>query len=415
MSRMRYAKPRRYSFLLYLWDEVSGITGRGKKSSIRRGNYTTNPCIKGSHREKDLEIIKIKSKEAIDMEKAEKNKIISGKGYIALCTILGLLILIVAIVSFGLGRFSKISIQDIPSILLHQIFPTIKQTWTATDESVLINLRLPRIIAAIIVGASLAISGASYQALFANPVASSDTLGVTSSAAFGAILGILFNISTVGVKLLSFTVGCFAVLLVFSAASRLSKGRNLTVFLILIGMVASSMFQALLSVLKFVADPVDQLPKITYWLMGSFCNVRLRDIPFCLLFFIIGALPLYLMKWRMNLLSLSEYEAKSMGENIFLLRTITVICATLLTSSAVAMTGGISWVGLVIPHITRFIVGSDSRKLLPASSLLGSLFLLVMDDIARSVSVYELPISILTSLIGAPVFFIILIRSREHI
>lgn len=349
------------------------------------------------------------------MSRYQGKKLLSGKAYSIFCICLFAMIVLMAIVSFALGRFSKLSVFDIPKILLHQIIPSIEQTWSSTDESVLINLRLPRIIAAVVVGASLAISGASYQALFANPVASSDTLGVTASAAFGAILGILLNVSTISVKLLSFAIGCGAVLLVFSVASRLSKGRNLTVFLILIGMVASSMFQAMLSVLKFVADPVDQLPKITYWLMGSFSNVRLRDIPFCILFFVVGSLPLILMRWRMNLLSLTEYETKSLGENIFMLRTVMVVCATLLTSSAVAMAGGISWVGLVIPHITRFIVGSDARKLLPASALLGSLFLLIMDDIARSASVYELPISILTSLIGAPIFFIILIRSRENI
>lgn len=348
------------------------------------------------------------------MKKKTRHQLHGQKNYFMLCLILFVLVLIVAIVSLGMGRFSRIDSTDIPMILLHQFIPSIEQTWTATDESVLINLRLPRIIAAIVVGASLAISGASYQALFANPVASSDTLGVTASAAFGAVLGILLNLNTVSVKLLSFAIGCAAVFIVFRVATKLSKGRNLTVFLILIGMVSSSMFQAMLSVLKFVADPVDQLPKITYWLMGSFSNVKLRDIPFCLLFFVVGSLPLFLMRWRMNLLSLTEYEAKSMGENIFLLRSITIVCATLLTSSAVAMTGGISWVGLVIPHITRFIVGSDSRKLLPASALMGSLFLLIMDDIARSASVYELPISVLTSLIGAPIFFVILIRSREH-
>lgn len=348
------------------------------------------------------------------MERIPK-KALSDRKYRLLCIALFLLIIIVAIISLALGRFSKLQIVDIPKILLHKLIPSIEQTWSATDEKVLIGLRLPRIIAAVVVGASLAISGASYQALFANPVASSDTLGVTASAAFGAILGILLNANTVTVKLLSFVTGCIAVLLVFSVASKLSRGRNLTVFLILIGMVASSMFQAMLSVLKFVADPVDQLPKITYWLMGSFSNVKMRDIPFCLLFFALGSVPLILMRWRMNLLSLSEYEAESIGENIFVLRTITVTCATLLTSSAVAMTGGISWVGLVIPHITRFIVGSDSRKLLPVSALMGSLFLLIMDDIARSASVYELPISVLTSLIGAPIFFIILIRSREHL
>ena len=346
--------------------------------------------------------------------KSNKSRI-PPTSYVTLCIVLIMLIFIGAVISFGLGRFSKLSVMDIPRILLHQVFPSIKQTWTATDESVLINLRFPRIVAALIVGASLAISGASYQALFSNPVASSDTLGVTSSAAFGAILGIFLNFSTIGTKLISFLIGCVAVLLVFFVASKLCKGRNLTVYLILIGMVASFLFQALLSILKYVADPVDQLPKITYWLMGSFSNVKLHDLPFCILFFVVGTIPLFLMRWRMNLLSLSEYEAKSMGENIFLLRMVTVICATLLTSSSVAMTGGISWVGLVIPHITRFIVGSDSRRLLPASALMGSLFLLVMDDIARSASVYELPISVLTSLIGAPIFFIILIRSKEQI
>lgn len=350
------------------------------------------------------------------MTKRTRNrKNITDREYAALCLALSSLILVVAIISLGLGRFSKLNVWNIPKILVNQVFPAFPQTWTATDESVLINLRLPRITAALIVGASLAISGTSYQALFANPIASSDTLGVTASAAFGAILGIFLDLGTIGVKLISFSMGCVAVLLVLSAASRLSKGRNLTVYLILVGMVASSLFHALLSVLKYVADPTDQLPKITYWLMGSFSNVKLQDLPFCILLFVIGAVPLILMRWRMNLLSLSEYEAKSMGENILLLRIITIVCATLLTASSVALTGGISWVGLVIPHIMRFIVGSDARKLLPSSALMGGLFLLIMDDVARSASVYELPISVLTSLIGAPVFFVILIRSKEYI
>lgn len=161
-----------------------------------------------------------------------------------MCVILLLLVIVTAIFSLGLGRFSNISFTDIPRILIHQLIPSaaVDPTWTQTEESVLLNLRLPRIISATIVGASLALSGASFQALFANPVASSDTLGVTAGAAFGAILGILLNFNTVSVKLLSFTIGCTSVLLVFCAASKLSKGRNLTVFLILIGMVASSMF-----------------------------------------------------------------------------------------------------------------------------------------------------------------------------
>ena len=195
----------------------------------------------------------------------------------------------------------------------------------------------------------------------------------------------------------------------------MNNKRNLTVFLILIGMVVSSLFSAALSVLKYVADPVDQLPKITYWLMGSMSNVRPADLSYCVIFFLIGCTPLFLLRWRLNILSLSDTEAKSIGVNIYYLRLVSIVCATLLTSSSVAMTGGISWIGLVIPHIARLLVGNDSRKLLPASALLGGIFLLAMDDIARTITVYELPISILTSLFGAPMFFAILLWRRKQI
>ena len=334
-------------------------------------------------------------------------------GLFILC--LCMILLVLMIYSFSWGRFSKLSVANIPRILINQIYPVFEEQWTSVDKSVVLNLRLPRIVAAVIVGASLAISGASYQALFSNPIASSDSLGVSSSAAFGAVLGFLLNLSVIYVKFLAFIVGCISVFSVYFIASRMSNRRHLTIFLILIGMIISSLFSAMLSVMKYIADPVDQLPKITYWLMGSISNVRLADIPFCLLFFAIGVVPLIMLRWRLNLLVLSDTEAKAIGENINMLRLITILCATLLTSSSVAMTGGISWIGLVIPHITRLLVGNDARKLLPASALLGGIFLLGMDDIARSITVYELPISILTSLIGAPVFFAILIWRRKQI
>ena len=325
-----------------------------------------------------------------------------------------LLIVLVSIISLYMGRYTKVKVGDIPRILLSKVFPIIEQDWTVVDEQVILYLRLPRVIAALIVGASLAIAGTSYQALFSNPIASPDTLGVTAASSFGAVLAMMLNVGEVGTKVIAFLFGCIIVGVVYIISSKISKGRNLTVFLVLIGMVASALFQALLSILKYVADPIDELPKITYWLMGSFSHTKLSDIPFCLTFFIIGSVPLFLFRWRQNLLSLSDYEAKSMGENVNKLRMVTVLCATLLTSSAVAMTGGISWVGLVIPHITRFIVGSDARKLLPLSSLIGALFLLVLDDIARATSVYELPMSVLTSLIGAPIFFAVIIRNRRQ-
>ncbi|MBO4677558.1 MAG: iron ABC transporter permease [Oscillospiraceae bacterium] len=344
-----------------------------------------------------------------------KEKITSRKGYAFFIAALVLVLVVLVLFSFYLGRFSRIKLSSIPKILLNEILPVFEKTWTKVDESVVLNLRFPRIIASIVVGASLAISGAVYQALFSNPVASSDSLGVSSSAAFGAVLGFLLNLNIVSVKVLSFLVGCAAVFSIYVIASRINNRKNVTVFLILIGMVISSLFSAMLSVLKYIADPIDQLPKITYWLMGSMSNVRLSDISYCVLLFLVGAVPLFLLRWRLNLLSLSDAEAKSIGENINLLRFLTIICATLLTSSAVAMTGGINWIGLVIPHIARLLVGNDSRKLLPASSLLGAIFLLAMDDMARSISVYELPISILTSLFGAPVFFAILIWRRKQI
>lgn len=342
-------------------------------------------------------------------------KITTKKGFVVFVFLLIVFLFLLILLSFNMGRFTRIDIVNIPKILLNQFFPIFEKTWTDVDESVVLNIRFPRITAAVIVGASLAISGFSYQALFANPIASSDSLGVASSAAFGAVLGFLMNLNIVFVKGLSFLIGCISVFSVYYLAAKMNKRKNLTVFLILIGMVVSSLFGALLSITKYVADPIDQLPKITYWLMGSISNVRLTDIPISVIIFFLGAVPLFMIRWRINLLVLSDVEAKALGENITLLRAVTIFCATLLTSSAVAMTGGISWVGLVIPHIARLLVGNDARKLLPTSALMGGLFLLAMDDMARSISVYELPISILTSLFGAPVFFIILIWRRKQI
>lgn len=330
--------------------------------------------------------------------------------------IMGLIVLLMCVVfvSFYMGRFSRVDLAKIPLILLDQIIPLSNPTWTTIEERVIISLRLPRIIAAVIVGASLAVSGVSFQLLFYNPVASPDTLGVTSSASCGAVLAILLGLGAFAIKLTSFVTGCAAVLFVLFFATKLSKGQNMTVYLILVGMVVSALFSAMMSIMKFIADPTTQLPQITYWLMGSFANVTVKDLPYCVLFFAFGIVPLFLLRWRMNLLSLSEYEARSMGENVTSLRIITVVCATLLTSSSVAMTGGISWVGLVIPHIARLLVGNDARKLLPVSALMGSSFLLLMDDLSRSLTAAEIPISILTSLFGAPVFFALLIKKKDR-
>lgn len=315
-------------------------------------------------------------------------------------------------VSFLLGRY-HLPMSNIPRILLHELFPGISQTWTQAEAAVVLEFRLPRIIAAVLVGAALAMSGATYQVVFSNPVASPDTLGVSSGAAFGAVIGILFGIGSFGVKVSAFIMGCVAVLLVHVLTYLIGKSRWNITYLLLIGMIISSVFSGLLSVLKYVADPDSQLPQITYWLMGSFSNVQRADLSYYALFFLFGTAPLILLRWRVNLLELEPHEAKTMGVNIVALRTMVILCATLLTAASTAITGGISWVGLFIPHIARALVGSDYRRVLPVSAMLGGLFLLIMDDLARSLSVNELPISILTSLIGAPIFFVIIAKRKK--
>ena len=317
--------------------------------------------------------------------------------------------------SFYIGRYTNIAFSDVIKILLNatgrEFF---EPTWSDSAAVVMINLRLPRIVAAMLVGAALPMAGAAYQALFANPMASPDTLGVTNGASVGAVIGILLGFSSFSIELSAFAVGVISVMVVYIISVILSKGRNMTMYLVLVGMVVSSLLSAILSILKYLCDPDNQLPAITYWLMGSFNSVDILDIKVYFVFFLLGTVPLFLLRWRMNLLSLSDFEARSLGENTTVLRTITILCATLLTAASVAITGGIGWVGLIIPHMARIMVGHDFRKVLPVSALLGASFLLIMDNIARSALATELPIGVLTSIIGAPIFFFILIKFRRN-
>ena len=330
----------------------------------------------------------------------------------AICFFLSIMLFILIALSFVCGRYN-LGLSAVPRILLHELLPSIPQTWSQAEAAVVLEFRLPRIVAAIFVGAALAMSGATYQVVFSNPVASPDTLGVSSGAAFGAVVGMLIGVGTFAVKVFAFLAGCTGVVLVHVLTYTIGRSKRNITYLLLTGMIISSVFSGLLSVLKFVADPDSQLPQITYWLMGSFSNVKRSDLGLYLLFFFVGAIPLVLLRWRVNLLELDYQEAKTMGVNIVLLRTIVIACATLLTASSTAITGGISWVGLFIPHIARAIVGSDYRRVLPTSALLGGIFLLGMDDLARSISVNELPISIMTSLVGAPIFFAIIAKRKK--
>lgn len=331
-----------------------------------------------------------------------------GKKYKLFILALLVFLLIVILFSFTIGRYSSMDIMTTIQILIKRIFNIGNITWTHNQEIVMMQLRAPRILGCILIGAALAVSGASYQVLFSNPMASADTLGVSNAASFGAVLGIILGMKSGEFKILAFVMGILAVSAVFLIAAKVNKGQNLTIYLLLNGMIISSVFSSLLAILKYIADPNDQLPQITYWLMGSMSKISFIDIGQYLGFFIIGITPLFLLRWRMNLLSLNDGEARSMGVNVFFLKTVIIICATLLTASSTAITGGIAWIGLIIPHVVRMIVGSDFTKILPVSALVGACFLLIMDDLSRCITINELPISIMTSLIGAPMFFAIL-------
>ena len=282
-------------------------------------------------------------------------------------------------------------------------------TWTAEEASVVVQIRLPRILSAALIGAALSAAGASYQAMFRNPMVSPDLLGASTGACFGAALAILLGASYAVITASSFLFGLAAVGLTY-LVGRLSRIRS-TLAMVLAGMMVGSLFSAGTSFIKLVADTTDQLPAITYWLMGSLSGTRGVDIRFAILPMALGLIPLLLIRWRLNLLTLGEEEARALGINTALLRLIVVVCATLVTAASVSVSGLIGWVGLVIPHLCRRYIGNDYRKLLPASMLFGATFLLLVDNISRNLLAVEIPIGILTAFIGAP-FFIYLMHQK---
>ena len=283
-----------------------------------------------------------------------------------------------------------------------------------TAQKALLHVRLPRIIFAMIVGASLSVSGAVFQGLFKNPMVSPDLLGASNGAAFGAAVAILFSFSALGVQLLSFFMGILAVIAVALLNKIVSKRSHSVVNLILCGMLVSSLFNAFISLIKFVADTDTKLPEITFWLMGSLSSATLQDM-YILWPFLAAAAVLILIRWKVNILSMGDEEAHMMGVNVRLYRWLIIGCATLLTSLSVSISGTIGWVGLVVPHLTRMLVGPNYGKLVPASLAVGSSFLLLVDTVARTVLAVEIPLSILTAIIGAPFFFLLLLRGRKGV
>ncbi len=322
---------------------------------------------------------------------------------------LGVILFVLFLVSFVLGRYD-VSIIQVLRILFSHIFP-LKVTWTSQMYSAVVNIRLPRILLACLVGCCLSSAGAAYQGVFQNPMASPDVLGASSGASFGAALAILSGLVANGITVSAFFWSILTVVIAYLVANRAPGNKVLS--LVLAGMVISSLFSAGTSYIKLVADPTNQLPAITYWLMGSLNNTQMSEVIMILPPMLIGLVPLFLLRWRINLLTMGDEEAHTLGVNTTALRLGIVICATLVTASAISVSGTIGWVGLIIPHLCRQLVGNNYRVLMPASMLCGAAFLLAVDDVSRNLLATEIPIGILTAIIGAPVFLYLLLR-RER-
>jgi iron complex transport system permease protein len=323
--------------------------------------------------------------------------------------ILGILLLILIIISFRLGRY-PVNTKELVGILASNFFK-IEKFWPEQMETVLYNIRLPRIALACLVGCCLSVAGASYQGVFQNPMAAPDILGASSGAAFGAALAILNYGSSREITLSAFFFSLLTVAIV-NFISKRARGKNI-LGLVLSGIMVSSLFSAGTSFIKLVADPNDQLPAITYWLMGSLSGTKKEDVFFVILPMTMGLIPLFLIRWRMNVLTLGDDEAKTMGVNANQIRLIVIICSTLITAASVSVSGMIGWVGLVIPHLSRKLVGNNYKHLIPASMLFGAIFLLLVDNVSRNLLTTEIPLGILTAFIGAPFFLYLITRRGE--
>lgn len=323
-----------------------------------------------------------------------------------------LTILSISLVFFSLmlGRY-YISMNDLWQLIQtslsseKEVFPQIK--------TVLIDIRLPRILAAFLVGGTLSITGATYQSMFRNPMVSPFILGVSAGAGFGAALAILLGLSAFMLQVSAFLFGIGAVFAVYVISISTGKKHEKCLTLILSGMIVATVFSALIAMLEYVADPNDTLPSIVYWLMGGLSDIEMTDLHFIALIAVTGFVMLTISGWKLDMLSFGDEEAKTMGVNVERLRFLIITLATLMTASAVSISGIIGWVGLVIPHIACMLLGSKNAVLLPTPFFIGGIFLLIVDDFSRTISSMEIPLGNTTSLIGAPFFIFILIKSSK--
>ena len=339
---------------------------------------------------------------------------------------LGAVLLGLIFLSFLLGRY-PVPPGMLLRILLHKLLQALGNllgpvlpaasgwgmpvVWDGSMEAVAWNIRLPRILLSCLVGCCLSTAGASYQGVFQNPMASPDILGATNGAAFGAALAILLGAASQMITVSAFVFSIITVAAAF-LISRLAGGKRVLT-LVLAGIMVGSLFSAGTSFIKLVADPSNQLPEITYWLMGSLSGARWTQVGLAVLPMAVGLVPLLLLRWRVNVLTLGDDEARTMGVNAGQVRLIVILCATLITAASVAVSGMIGWVGLVIPHLSRKLVGNDYRYLMPVSMLFGASFMLAVDDVSRNLLATEIPIGILTAFVGAPFFIWLITRKGD--
>lgn len=317
------------------------------------------------------------------------------------------LTMLFAVVALMLGRFPT-SVTDVVTALVDRDSPALASSVTM----IVWNVRLPRVAGALLIGAALAAAGAAFQQMFRNPLVAPDTLGVSAGAALGAVGGIFLGAGIVTMQVMAFGGGLAAVALVWLIASRM-RALDPLITLILTGIVVAGLIGAGISLLKYIADPYNQLPAITFWLLGSLASFGIGDLRAAVVPIAVALIVLWLVRWRVNLLTLDDDEARSLGVPVGALRALVICTATLATATAVAFSGIIGWIGLVIPHCARLLVGPEFTRMLPVSALFGAAFMLAVDTLGRTLATIEIPPGVLTALVGSPVFVYLLARVRR--
>lgn len=315
-----------------------------------------------------------------------------------------LALLVLTLTAFAVGRY-PVSVTELLSLITGGDVPP-------GVETVVLQVRGPRVLAALLVGAALAAAGTAYQGMFRNPLVSPDILGVSTGAALGAVLAIFLSNNIFLIQALAFALGLTAVALVYWIASRL-RGHDPLLALVLTGVVIGSLLGSVIALLKYLADPYNRLPAITFWLLGSLSSISPQDLLLAAPLALAGLAPMLALRWRMNLLALPDDEARALGVDTARLRTLVVACATLMTASVVAISGIIGWVGLLVPHAARLLVGPNFGRLLPLAMLLGAAFMLAVDTLCRTMVPIEVPPGVLTALIGTPFFLWLFALARR--